>query len=116
MILSLLGTFTDGLSTWMTRIIVAVIIVLIGFIIGRMCKKLGYHALHELELNEMLHRATRLEIKGEEHLSNGLSYIISIFAIILALNQIGVTTTVVYVLISLLLVVLLMVSLMSIKD
>ncbi len=93
----------------------AVIVLLIGFIIGKVLGKLTHRALHELEVNSILKKAG-VRFGMEELLSHIVEYFLYFIAIVVALDQIGVTAIVLYVIAAAVLVVLAIAFVLSIKD
>ena len=75
------------------NLIVAIIIIFIGFIIAKTVKKIAYSSLHEIELNKLL-RKVRLRFNIEKVTSNALYYIIILITIIRSLQQLNLATTV----------------------
>lgn len=108
------------LNTWLgdaiTRVIVSIVILLIGFIIGNVVGKLLKRVLHEFELDNIWKKATGVKFSIEDVFSTIIKYIIYFLTVVMALNQLGITTTVLY-LISAGLIVILIISLfLGIKD
>lgn len=98
-----------------TKFIVAVVILLIGFIIGRIVSKITYKFLHEIELNEVLKKAG-LKLSLEKSISNLAKYFIYFISIIWALNEIGLTTTILNMISGAALVLIIVSILLAIKD
>jgi small-conductance mechanosensitive channel len=93
----------------------ALIILLIGFIAGKILGKLAQRGLHVLELNPVLKRAG-VDFGLEEFLGHIVKYFVYFVAIILALGQLGVAVFVLYIVIGIVVVVLGIALLLSIKD
>ena len=79
------------------NIITAIIILLIGFIIAKLLGRLVQRVLHEAELDNLLKKAGT-KVSFELALSHITEYFIYFMTIIFALNQLGITTFVLYVL------------------
>ena len=79
------------------HIITAVIILLIGFIIAKLVGRLIQRILHEAELDSLLKRAGA-KVSFEMALSHIAEYFVYFMTIIFALNQLGITTVVLYIL------------------
>ena len=89
---SIIGVFSDLL----TKIVLALMILLIGFVLGKIVGRLTYVILHEAELNRVLKKiGTKVSI--ERSLSKILEYFVNALAIIMAVNQFGITGIVAYV-------------------
>ena len=113
---SFLSVFTNKISSLTTEIIVAVIILLIGFIIARMLRKMGYHLFHEFELDHLLGKLMGIKTNAEEYLSKRIAYFVYAITIIIALNQLGVTMTVLYIILGAFVLILVVMILLSVKD
>jgi len=97
------------------NIIAAIVIILIGFIVAKVAARFVHKILHEAELDKILKRAGS-KVGFEEALAHITEYVIYFVTIIFALNQLGVTTTVLYMLAVALLAVLVLSVFLSIKD
>jgi small conductance mechanosensitive channel len=84
-------------SPTVNNIITAVIILLIGFIIAKLIGRLIQRVLHEAELDALLKKAGA-KVSFEMALSHIAEYFIYFITIIFALNQLGITTVVLYIL------------------
>lgn len=118
MLLVLLMAFMD----WWTQahgvvntIAAAVISLLIGFIIGKVLGKLTQRALNEVEVNHILKKAG-IPFGMEELLGHIVEYFIYFIAIVIALDQIGVTAFVLYAIAAAVLAILVIAFVLSIKD
>jgi small-conductance mechanosensitive channel len=78
-------------------IITAIIILLIGFIIAKLVGRLVQRVLHEAELDNLLKKAGA-KASFELALAHISEYFVYFITIIFALNQLGITTFVLYVL------------------
>ena len=82
------GVFTD--------VIVAVILVLLGLIVGRIAGRVAQKALHEIETDRVAKQAAGIKFSLEKGVGEFVKYFIYFIFLILALNQIGLTTTILY--------------------
>lgn len=78
----------------LNKIVVALIILLIGFIIGQLISKVAYRVLNTLEIDKKF-RMISVRISLEHFLSGVTEYVTYFISIVLALNQIGLTTAVI---------------------
>lgn len=102
-------------SGFLSKLVVAVIILLIGFIIGKLVGRLVQKLLHELELDKILEKA-RLKITLESTLGMIVSLIIYFIAIVMALNQLGLTTVILYIIIGGAILLILISTVLAIKE
>lgn len=113
--MGIIGFFQTTFAGFMTNIVIAIVIILIGFIIGRILGKLIQGILHELELNKILEKAG-LNISIEELLGHLTSYFIYFIAVVMALNQIGITTIILNILIGAFIVIVIISLILAFKD
>ncbi|MBU1203711.1 MAG: mechanosensitive ion channel family protein [Nanoarchaeota archaeon] len=104
------------LSTTVLRIIVAVVILIFGLIFGGFFSKLTKKILNELEINKILSKETSMKIPLEQTLSSIVKYVVYFIALMLALEELGLTTTIIYILFIIILVILVLLILLSFKD
>lgn len=95
---------------------ISIIIILVGFIIGRIVGKLIQGLFHELELNNILKKATGIKVSFEEIVGRFVSYFIYFIAIIMALNQIGITSAILYIIAGAVMVIVIVSLILAIKD
>ncbi|MBW3000025.1 mechanosensitive ion channel family protein [Candidatus Woesearchaeota archaeon] len=99
-----------------SRILVAVIILLLGFIIGKVAGKIVKKILHELEMNVIIKKATRIDFNLEKVIATFVSYFIYFITIIMVLNQLNITTTVLQMLSAAVIILVIISVLLAIKD
>jgi len=107
--------FQKTFGSFMSRIVIAVVIILIGFIIGRILGKLVQGVLHEIELNKILEKA-ELKLSLEEILGHFTSYFVYFISVIMALNQIGITTIVLNILAGGIILIIIISLILAFKD
>ncbi|MCK4522299.1 MAG: mechanosensitive ion channel [Nanoarchaeota archaeon] len=103
-------------SSLFSRLILAIIIIFAGFVIGRVVGRLIKRILHEIELNSILKKATKLNIHIEEVTGNFVTYFIYFAAVIMALNQIGLTTTLLNMIMGAVIVIIIISIFLGLKD
>ncbi len=80
---------------WLANhILMAVVILFIGGIIGKITEKTIQRILHELELNLLLRRFLGTKVLFEEAVSLGIKWLVYIMTMIIALKQLGIETIV----------------------
>ena len=97
------------------KLITALIILLIGFVAGRLIGRLIDRALHEIELDNTLTKAN-LKLHLEHFIATAVSYLIYFLSIITALNQIGLTTIALYIIVGGAVILILIATALGIKD
>lgn len=108
-------TEENFLSQVYFRIVVPLIIILLGVIFGRLLGKLVKKILHEIELNAMLRRAD-ITLDFERFLAHSVIYLVYFIALIMALNQLGLFTQFVDILLAALLIVVLISLFLTLFD
>ena len=108
--------FTSNLPNLINRLIITFIIILIGFIIGRLLSKFTRKILKELELNSLFKKATGMKLKIEQTIATSIKYLIYFITLIMALDQLGITGIVLYLLAGAVFIILIISIFLSIKD
>lgn len=103
-------------NNYLSHILGALIIFFIGFIIGRLLGKLVYKVLHDIGLDRIIKETLQTEIELEKPLEKIVSYFIYFIAVVMAFNEIGLTTTVFTIIIAAMLILLVVTVALSIKD
>lgn len=103
-------------SNYLTNLVVAVIIILLGFIMGKIVGRLLQKILSEIELNNIIKKATHIKINLEEIISSFITYFIYFISIVMALSQLGLTTTVLNMISGAVIVVIIISIFLGIKD
>ncbi len=103
------------MSTIATNSIAAIVILLLGFILAKVAGRFVQKLLHEAELDKILRKAGA-KVGFEEALAHAAEYVIYFITVVVALNQLGITTTVLYFLAGALVIVLVLSVFLGIKD
>lgn len=103
-------------ATYYYSIITAVVIVLVGFILGKFLSKIVLRTLHGMEVDSILRKSTQTNIKLEQPLALVTRYLIYAVAIIMALNQLHVTTTILQMIIAGVIIIVVIATALAIKD
>ncbi len=115
---TIFGEFTPEmiLNSVMTKFALAIIILLCGFILGRFVGRLLNKILQEFELNNILKKATGIQISLEEIIGTGVSYFIYFITIIMALETINLAPFILYILSSGVIIIIIISIILSVKD
>tara|TARA_Y100000310_G_scaffold302635_1_gene340187 strand:- start:29140 stop:29679 length:540 start_codon:yes stop_codon:yes gene_type:complete len=108
--------FTLDVSSIIIKLLAAVVVLLIGFIVARILSKLTKRILNELEIDKVLKEQTNIKTPLEEFLSSTVKYLVYFIAVIIALNQLGLTTTVLQIILFSLLAILVGFIILAFKD
>jgi len=111
-----IGLFKGLFTEVVTKVVVAVVILITGFIVGKILGRLTQRLLHELELDNILKMATGIKVSVEELIGHFMTYFIYFIAVVMALNQIGMTTTLLNMISGGIIILIIIFILLGIKD
>ncbi|MBT3720625.1 mechanosensitive ion channel [archaeon] len=94
----------------------AILIFLVGFILGNISGKLLYKFLKEIEVNSILKNLTGLKLNLDHLISNIISYAIYFLALVAALEQLGIANIILYLLSAAVIIVILVSFFIAIRD
>ena len=97
------------------NLVAAAIIVLIGFILGKLLSKVTYKILRTIEIRSAL-KETGFHTPFERSVSTAAAYLVYFIAIVMALHQLQLATVILYVVITCVLLVFVVSFLLSLKD
>lgn len=103
-------------SKVVTRFVVAAIILLMGFIIGKIAGRLLEKILHEIEVDNLAAKTMNLKISLEQIMSKAVTGFIYFIAIIMALGQLGLATTALNLMAAAVMLFIIISMIISIKD
>lgn len=98
------------------KFVIAIIILLVGFIIARIVGRLTKKVLSELEVDYILKKGAGVKFSLEKFVSKSIEYFIYFLAIVLTLNQLGVTTTVLHLIAGAVILIIVVSFILAIKD
>jgi len=104
------------LSDPVIKIIIAIVILIFGLVFGRFLGKLTKKITKELEIDRILQEQARIHFSVEDLLSSIIQYTVYIITIIIALNQLGLARTVMYIILAVILVIILIMMILALKD
>lgn len=106
----------ETLQPVFSDMLLALIIILAGFILGRLLGKLLQRVLGELSLSKMIAQATGFHLGVEQFFGKVLSYAIYFIAIVMALDQLGLKTYIINIISAGFLIIIILSVFLSIKD
>lgn len=110
------GLLSSKISDLTLNLIAAIVILLVGLVVGRFLGNLTRKVLHELELDRLLKEQTRFKIPLEQFLASLVKFIVYFIVVILALEQVGLQTAVLNIILVIILLILMVFIILSIKD
>ncbi len=111
-----LNYIINNFRGWIDNIVAAVIILLLGFVIGRVLGKFTQKVLHELEVDRILKETAKIKVSIEKALAKFVAYFVYFIAVITALNQLGLTTTILHMVAGAVLIVIVLTIVLGVKD
>jgi small conductance mechanosensitive channel len=103
----------DGI---LNQLVVAVIIFVIGLLVGRIAGNFVKRMLSEFELNKIVRRAVNINARIDETIGNGVSYIIYFFSGIIALEKLGLANAVLNMIAGAVILLVVIALVLGIKD
>jgi|SRR3989344_4016706 len=103
-------------NPWVVKIVAALAILLIGFVIGRFFGNISRIVIKELELNSIIRRKINIKFNLENYAYYIISFIIYIFAIDIALNQLGITKIVLIIVPAIIILIALILVFLGVKG
>ncbi len=98
------------------NLVASIAILLLGLVFGRVLSKLLQRILCPLELNKHIRKTFNTRFPLEQFATSLVKYIVYITALVLALSQIGLASTIFYILLIGILLILILFILVAIKD
>ncbi len=105
--------FVEGI---LNKGVISIIILLIGFIIGRLAGKVVQKFLHELNLDQLFKKATGVNASLEEIAGYSVKYLIYIICIIMVLDQLGLASRILDMILATILIIIIIAIFLGIKD
>lgn len=115
-ILTALDFVKEVFSGFVNKVLLAVIILLLGFIIGKTLSKLIARLLAEINLNKVLTDISGIKFHIEEVISHFVLYFIYFISVITALKQLGIATEILNILSGAVIVLIGIFIILSVKD
>ena len=109
------NSFIGFVTPLASNIVVAVVILLVGVIVAKILERLVHRILHELELDKWL-RIGGFEFPLEHTAASTIRYLFYFLAVVIALNQVGLTATVLNLVAAATLVLVIAAILLGLKD
>ena len=100
----------------LNRVIAAIVVLLIAFIAARFVRNLTAKVLRELKTNKILKESLGVRAPIEQIFSEAGFYLVLFIGVILALNQLGLSTIVLYIVLGAVLLIILILVVMAFKD
>ena len=109
-----LEIFTTA-ESWMYKIVIGIIVLLVGLCLGILVKKIVHKILQQVELNKTISKAGIL-YNVERTISNIIAFAIYLITFVIFLNQLGITSIVVYFIVGAILMLIILTFVVGLKD
>ncbi|PIN76494.1 hypothetical protein COV17_02215 [Candidatus Woesearchaeota archaeon CG10_big_fil_rev_8_21_14_0_10_36_11] len=109
------STVVETTKSYLVDIVGAIAILIIGFALGILIKKVLYRILHEIELNNGMAKVG-ITYNLEKGVSSIISYIIYLVTIVMFLDQLGLRSIVLYIIVGAVLMIIILTILVGVKD
>jgi len=96
--------------------IVAIVILLIGLLAGRLAGNISFKILRELKINKVLRENFGIRMPIQQFVSKSINYIIIFIALVMALNQLGLSKIILYIILILILLTLVLFIIVAFKE
>jgi small-conductance mechanosensitive channel len=107
--------FIGSIQTYVMDIIIGIVILLVGFGLGILAKKLTKRILTEVGLNKVMGKVG-VTVNLEKWVSTIISYVIYLFTVVIFLDQLGIKSIVLYLIAGALLMLVILTLLVGLKD
>jgi len=107
--------FESSIEGFLFNLSTAILILLLGFVIGKISGRAISKILHQFELNKIL-KSAGMKRSVEGLIGSFTGYLIYFIAIILALNQLKIASIVLYIILITIIIILIISFLLSVKD
>ena len=111
-----LEAFQEGFNQVIVNILVALLIFFIGFIIGRLMSRVIKKVLHHMNTDFFLRKTLGVKVSLEDISAGVVAYFIYIISFIMALNQLGLSTAILQMVIAGVIIIVVISIILSIKD
>ncbi len=96
--------------------IAAIVIILIGIIIARVLSRILKKILRELETDRIIKKQTGFNLKLQKRVPSITKYLIYFIALVTALNQLGITATVIFIIILIIAILIIISIILTFKN
>ena len=100
----------------LNRVIAAIVVLLISFLVARFLGNLTARVLKELNTNKILKESFGVRAPVEQVINKGVYYIVLFIGIIIALNQLGLSTIIFYIILTVIAIILISFVILALKD
>ena len=104
------------LSGVLSQVIVAIVLLLVGFILAKVFGRMIYKTLHSFEINDALFKLTNVAISFEEIAGTFTTYFVYFVTIVIVLQQIGIATTILHMISAGVIIIIVLAMFLGVKD
>ena len=103
-------------STLTINLLTAFLIVILTLVFANIFNNIIKHVLKGLDLNQIIHKQLKMKVQLEETISSAVKYIIYLIGLIAVLNQLGISSKILWIIFAIILVIILIFIILSLKD
>lgn len=103
-------------DSFVLQLTFAVLIFIVALVFGKLLGKIVEKVLSNLGITEVIQKTTKADVRIDKIFGGITSYVIYFLGFVMALNQFGITTTVLNILSGAVLILILLVIFLSVKD
>ncbi len=111
----MVAEFLTTAESYITRLVIGFVILLVGLCLGILVRKIVYKILQRVELNSVLAKAGIIH-DVESAISLVVAFVIYLVTLVIFLNQLGITSVVVYIVLGAILMLIVLTFVVSLKD
>ena len=100
----------------LNRVIAAIVVLLIAFLVARVLGNLAAKVLGELKTNKILKESFGIRAPIEQIFGKGVYYLVLFIGVIVALNQLGLSTILLYIVLIIILIIIISFVILALKD
>ncbi|MBI4738675.1 mechanosensitive ion channel [Candidatus Woesearchaeota archaeon] len=99
-----------------SQFIIAIFILLVGFILAKILGRIVYKLLHSFEINNSINKLTRVSVAVEEIAGSFTTYFVCFVTIVMVLQQMGIATTILHMISAGVIIIIILSTFLGIKD
>jgi small-conductance mechanosensitive channel len=104
------------ISGVVSTFIVAIVLLLVGFILAKIFGRMVFKFLHSFDLNESLEKLAGVKVSAEEIAGTFTTYFVYFVTIVIVLQQMGIATTILHMISAGVILIIILSTFLGVKD
>lgn len=104
------------ISGILSTFIVAIVLLLVGFILAKIFGRMVYKFFHSFELNQSLEKLAGIKVSAEEIAGTFTTYFVYFVTIVMVLQQMGIATTILHMISAGVILIIILSTFLGVKD